>query len=367
MTRQEIINFIKENYTNIGLKKCTEICNCKKYVIQNIAVKLNLQVDRSIYRKNNVDLTKFENMTDPKIAYFLGVFFADGFIRSDKKGLGFSIASQDFVEIKHIFDNIKTVSVKLRNRKESWKECASVYIFDRTFVEFAEKHGFKDNSFDKVLKLVPKNLLRYFLRGLFDGDGCWFLKKYNKAIIKTVSISGPYDFNWNILENILNEFNIHFQYKQVISKKGHRHSVIDIRHIADILKFGLFVYDDYPLNKMGLSRKYEKFLEMMDWEIKRLEKDKEKNIKFYKKSLFVVILKYQNFKKRIIGIKTIEEAILIRESILKNEAPEYYRYEAILEPLQTYTDFLLLDSLNSQTSSIDTIEVPLLVAANEAA
>jgi hypothetical protein len=103
--------------------------------------------------------------------------------------------------------------------------------------------------------------MNYFLRGVIDGDGCFYINK--KTNQTQFSLAGSYNQNWNYFTDILNSLNIKYNIKKSkIKKEGkiHKSSVVRITKRNDIVKLGDFVYVNYEMDKMGLKRKYDKYI-----------------------------------------------------------------------------------------------------------
>ncbi len=72
-------------------------------------------------------------------------------------------------------------------------------------------------------------------------------------------ICGGYDQDWTWLEKLFNNINVEYVIKRKEKKNG-KYSVIYIKS-KSIDNFGNYIYQDYELNNIGLSRKYNKFLD----------------------------------------------------------------------------------------------------------
>src|SRR5690606_32743608 len=96
---------------------------------------------------------------------------------------------------------------------------------------------------------------KHFLRGLFDGDGCIYIKNERNVawnIVGTPEIcSGVYE--------ILKQNNIPTVVRNRPYYSGPHASVVCSK-ASDILKIFNFLYDDS--DKLFLARKYNKFLEI---------------------------------------------------------------------------------------------------------
>lgn len=101
---------------------------------------------------------------------------------------------------------------------------------------------------------VPKNLLRHFLRGYFDGDG-WFS---NTGKCFQVGLIGTEDFIKGFLNAIdnINKENKIFDVHRADGAKRYVFSGYD-----DVLNFLNYIYKD---SSIYLDRKYEHYLEFLE-------------------------------------------------------------------------------------------------------
>lgn len=249
------INFLIENYPKNGPNFIANKLNRTKDSI-NIKLK-SLGIRGKInkkYKKINLSLTKNQDL------YIMGLLWADGYIHDTKHRLELSIVKDDFLEIKNLF-NEENWNIKERIRPNR-KTQITAGIYNKEICEiFRSKYNFLDKSLEcpNFIDQIPKDKIFYFIRGFFDGDGCFYLSKDNKQ--KQCFFSGTYEQDWTWLEEVLGELGIEYKKKKKIQNEKSRCSILHIIK-KDIEKFGNFIYKDYNLNKIGLNRKYEKFIKM---------------------------------------------------------------------------------------------------------
>ena len=140
------------------------------------------------------------------------------------------------------------------NEKRNYRNQIRLDISDSIFKNFLLENDFIEKSFkspDKIISIIPENNLKYFIRGISDGDGCFYYNK--KQYTRQFTIASTYDQDWSYIINILNNIGCRFKIEKT-NKENSKSSIIRITN-KDILKLGHFIYDDF----FGLSRKYEKF------------------------------------------------------------------------------------------------------------
>lgn len=218
-------------------------------------------------RKNIVDENYFKIIDSESKAYWLGFLYADGYVckRHDKNGkpkggvIELCLKSDDKYHIQNFLDDIKSSS-KISNKKVKLND--KEYNASRTSISSIKmvndliNHGCIENK-SLILKpptTIPKELLRHFIRGYFDGDGCvcFYPEKYRY----TYSILGTKEFlEFIVSESCISSFDIRsFKHKKCYELIIYSKKEIEIFHN--------FIYEDKTIY---LERKYQKSLSMMKW------------------------------------------------------------------------------------------------------
>jgi hypothetical protein len=281
----EII-ILKENY-KYGRKCCFNLIKTKTIrEIQSKAKYLNLSVDKKElckifsknaieqwkkekpYNKYNVNPDVFLKIDRPEIAYILGLLWTDGYIINKGKGLENSIKletdSSDSEEFLIQFEKIGKWNLYTRTRKGRKKSISCIHTSNLPIVSFLMTMDYDKKSFisaDKIINYIPVEYHKYFFRGAVDGDGSFY---YKKKYANQFHISSTINQDWTYFEKLCQELNI----KYSINKRKHKNkngiyshsSSLRISNYDGIVKLGNYIYDDYVDNKIGLKRKYDKFL-----------------------------------------------------------------------------------------------------------
>jgi hypothetical protein len=254
--------FIINNYPEKGGPFCAESLNIPREAVSWFAGGLGLKTYAPRRRKNNIDIEKWKKMEDKYICYFLGLLFADGSI--DKKRVYLGISSTDFNDIK---ENLKKTYNKActytKKRVEGWKEISCLYLLSMDLCDFIREFNFKGNDFS-CINHIPKNNIKYFLRGLIDGDGHLKYRTCDRGGSVLFNIASCHNFDWTILNKFFTEI---FNYTPRIvrnthKKTGHQNSVFYITSSAVLTSFFNWIYEDYEEDKLGFSRKYEQYLKI---------------------------------------------------------------------------------------------------------
>ena len=217
-------------------------------------------------KKKKVKFKLFNDEITKESAYILGLLWADGHIRTDKKLTTINCIKTDIDEIIPVFNktgdwNISNpikktfegnlVKTQLRLSTTTWG------LFD-----ILSNYGYIDKSNgtpDITLSNIPKEYKKYWFRGYLDGDGCIKLgKKYGVEVV----FAGPYNQDWLFMCGLCDEFSINYSIDNRLVKKG-GYSHFRINKKLDVKKLCDYIYDDY--DGIGFSRKYEKYLDVLNY------------------------------------------------------------------------------------------------------
>lgn len=218
----------------------------------------------------NLDVDYFKNIDTEDKAYWLGFLYADGCVTQDKKSLHINLAP---VDIEHLKKFIKCIQSNHVVKYRDNNRYVSLIICNKQFINNLVDKGCVPAK-SLILRfpskdIVPDYLIRHFIRGYFDGDGCYSAimrkcaNKPNPIFMGEIKFLGTYD----MMEHISQELpcdNVD------VSKDG---AIYKIRyHKKELLKAILsYMYDD---SVIYLDRKYQKYLDNKD---NLIDKRKVKN------------------------------------------------------------------------------------------
>lgn len=198
-----------------------------------------------------------EIIMNEKLAYLLGYFYADGYIKDNKyKYPHLEIVKSDIDPIIYCLDELKIdYKLNFRFRKNSNKEQADISIYNREVKEIFVSILDNKLSMSHIKKYIKDEFFRFFLRGFFDGDGCINLSKKSSC---RLYFYGSYDQDWGVLQGLLIELDINHIYQKISRKNGsHKSSHICISNKRGINILFEYLYPD-RLYDYGLARKFEK-------------------------------------------------------------------------------------------------------------
>ena len=165
-----------------------------------------------------VNESYFEKIDSEEKAYFLGFLYADGY-NNNKKGRVVLALKSDDVEILEAFrkslDSNIPIHIRSYKRNDGYKEIKTSCYFElnsRKISNDLVKLGCVQNKTNKIRvpEFLEKHLIRHFIRGYFDGDGCIYLHKFalkngNTSDYYSTTIMGNYEFIYNLRDVIESE------------------------------------------------------------------------------------------------------------------------------------------------------------------
>ena len=143
-------------------------------------------------RKYTCNFSFFSQINTEEKAYWLGFIGADGNIYD--VCMRIQIHAKDHNHLLKFKESIKannpirtSISIGKSDtdpfRPKGKKiEIAKINLYSRTIVDDLAKHGLyerktKTIKWKQITNRIPNNLIHHFVRGWFDGDGCWTGKK----------------------------------------------------------------------------------------------------------------------------------------------------------------------------------------------
>lgn len=232
--------------------------------IYNFFRKHHLKNNPTVYkRKYTLDENFFKCINTPEKAYILGFVCADGHISHDR--LIITLATKD-VDILHKIKFFMNSSAPIKNviKVNPYLKSKNKIVFQsilqlnsRELVKPLFNMGLtsdKTYTLDRgVLKVIPKFLMRDFLRGYFDGDGnILWRKRYSSGVKYNINICGNQDF-------LLGSFNTFFPsknklYKDLYSKQCY---IWKLSSKDNVYRFLKYLYHN---SSIFLLRKYKIYL-----------------------------------------------------------------------------------------------------------
>lgn len=180
---KEIQDAIVQDYkNNVSMRQLEKDYNTTRHTISKFLTEIGVKTTvGNHYRKYHHDENFFEIIDTEQKAYWLGFMYADGWIQdySNRYGqdhFGITLADYDEDHLKKFLSDIKATNpirydkskVKLGQSRLAKVELVSQKTVDDLISQGCLK---KKTLILQPPQKVPKELIRHFIRGLFDGDG----------------------------------------------------------------------------------------------------------------------------------------------------------------------------------------------------
>lgn len=252
------IDYIRKNCPIYGVEKTAKALGRGTVIIRSALKKYGIKTPKRgellndeppFFDKNYIDFSKRFNSISVELAYWIGFFWADGCNRGNR--LSIEIIEEDGISLEGLFRNIFPFNVYKRARRHRKKQM-SFFVVDKEISGLFRTLGKYPNSFESHRKIMEylgdENLKIFFLRGLIDGDGNFYLneaKKYGQF-----TLASNINQNWDFLLEYLKNFNPNVS----IEKTNHGNSsVLRITGDKNIVNFIKFL--KYDKIEIGLPRK----------------------------------------------------------------------------------------------------------------
>lgn len=259
---KEEINFIKNNYMEMSNNEIAKVLSRSENAIHLKASKMGLKKYPYF-----CDYHYFEKIDTEEKAYWLGFLTADGWISKNETSnagtVGIELQYSDMNHLKkfnksiggnyQITDRWKAclISTKYKNKKH---HMCVIRIFSLIMYNSLIALGFSNNkTYDCSIPILKKDLIRHYMRGYFDGDGCFTLT--NKSFHISF-ITASKKLNHDIYK-ILQDEEIVASSSDYINDFGTKIYMLYINRNLDKIKFLDYIYKD---SSIYLDRKYKKYL-----------------------------------------------------------------------------------------------------------
>ena len=238
-------------------KEISRILNLDYSTVHAKLRKLNINLPNN-HNRLKFDNTVFDNIDTEEKAYWLGFLMADGYVSKNSNTVELSLKGDDSGHLNKYNDFIKnTQSIKfgkIVNKGKEYSRCRCI-VTDNHFHNRLIELGCTPQK-SLTLKFPDKNifaeesLVRHFIRGYVDGDGCL---SYTKTGRLTIEIIGTKEF----LEEIISLYPSYFKrtfHKDKRRLSSNTYFITCSCNNAD--KFASILYDK---SNIYLDRKYERF------------------------------------------------------------------------------------------------------------
>lgn len=223
------------------------------------------------WRKYSFNENYFERIDTEWKAYWLGFIYADGYVNSQKSSFELGLQDLDYSHIVK-FRNAISGDMPVREKNKNWNgKIYKGYSLQVNSIKFKQDLINKGCLENKSLiiefptySMVPKSLMRHFIRGYVDGDGCYTLyhSKYvgKKKTTESSGISFEVVGTEHFLRGMIHELELH------------TNTIHQLRNVSDerckrVMYGGPYALDIidklYKDATIYLDRKYDKVLNLL--------------------------------------------------------------------------------------------------------
>jgi LAGLIDADG-like domain len=219
-------------------------------------------------KKYTLNENYFEYIDTPEKAYWLGFIYADGCVTKNATSYKFSFGlwETDRYMLEHL-SRLLDFTGPLQKEKGCSEKAQNIYdltIYSRRFCQHLIDKGVVERKTSKLSFpwWLPKQYWKYFLHGLFDGDGCITYSTSSKTaringMSFQASFAGSLQMMLDVQKILTSEYNIPSFLAYLKKTKG---KVIMFNR-SNTLKLFNLLYRDPP--SFYMKRKYEKFKEII--------------------------------------------------------------------------------------------------------
>ena len=299
----ELIEQVKVLYPDFGTKYIAKMLRVRQTTIKKIVDDNNFK----LIKNRRINIEDFYNIEKKEIVYLLGLIWADGHLSKSNNTLSIECVSDDMLNFKETLDIVGRWSYHHRNRDRNGIKCKSLtnaYICDSLLHNFLEENDYLEKSTkspERIISKIPERLIKYFILGMIDGDGCFY---YKENCARQFILTGTLNQDWNIFNDIFNSINVKCGLVRFTSKKT-GYSQLRVTNKNDIKRIGDFVYSTIKDDNIGLKRKYEKYKQIVsslvenDVLVEYIKKNKNKSIKELLNELNISRFKLNKILKNI--------------------------------------------------------------------
>ena len=268
---REQIPYICSQYGKKTKKALAEELSCSKDFIEKIWSENKLNKGNKLTYPFNEHY--FDTIDKLEKAYWLGFISADGCLYGRKGHQGMlciGVNSKDIELLEQFKKELssnkpisKTTDMRRKDTEMANLQLTSDILFNRLLDLGIGMRKTFNLYLNDIIKNIPKQFLRGYILGYFDGDGSIDIPTDHSISKSHVRISGPIRF-LNQMQNILKEFFIDSSIIQ--DKRNYKEPFGSLELTSTVQKYNFlkWIYSD---NVFSLTRKREKSLEL----IRRIE------------------------------------------------------------------------------------------------
>lgn len=244
----------------VGITSVFRICNEEMGLSKRNNPNWKIKPYKCLLSKNKIEVDEdyFNVINSNSKAYWLGFIAADGCLSSDSEipRMSIGLSLKDISHLEKFKNEIKftgiiSKKIQLHKKTNHYNESCGIEIRRKSLYEDLINHGVKPNkSKDLSLPNLSDDLMRHYIRGYFDGDGCWTIRD-SKTMCFSL-ISSVESFAFELRKYLSTKCNLNENVK--ITSYNNAYAFIYSGNIQT-KRFYNYLYED---GGPWLDRKYEK-------------------------------------------------------------------------------------------------------------
>ena len=281
MTRKitQYDEIILERYSNKqSIQLIADELSISTNTVWNCLLKYNAVDSNRTSRIYDIDESKFESISTEEEAYWLGFFMADGYVDEVKGELSLCLQYSDKEHVDKFIQFLgsnKTGYYKDNNGYDAYRADIGSRKLTNNLKKLsccqAKTYTLKFPSYQKV----PKRLMKHFIRGYFDADGCACISK--KSLSFSI-VSANKQFIYRLQDFLIKELKINKTKINESFNSNTNNILYCIRNSAyeDLKRIYNYLYSDATI---FLERKHQKFITYFNLKSNAVLGQKEENEK----------------------------------------------------------------------------------------
>lgn len=240
-----------------SINKLMKLFHLGKRTISNGLKELGIEV-KNTHTEIKFNDHIFDVIDTEEKAYWLGFIWADGNIKTPKNSSGYrltiTLQESDYEHLVKFNNFIGHKNLNIKSHKANTKKF-SWYADSKHLWNTLNSYGCTPNksltlTFPELSVFVDKSLVRHFIRGYFDGDGCLTFSTRKGYIVPSLSLLGTLD--------IVNNIKMYSNLNEALVRT--RHGKNDYYELKlDLSESKLFMEYLYEDCNIYLDRKYNRY------------------------------------------------------------------------------------------------------------
>jgi hypothetical protein len=220
-------------------------------------------------RKYTLNEYYFEEIDSPNKAYFLGFLFADGYNNEARGVVELSSSHKDYGMLYKLNMEIDSSKPVRRVESNGIKSCRIDWVSSKLSSDL-KRHGcIQAKTFEITMPDIREDLMRHFIRGYFDGDGCIsysYSKKDNRfgnVFNSVATVVGTDSFCRSLKDYLLNAVGVN---STILcrNKTSPEIKTVQVSGNQQVIKFATWLYGGANLYMERKRRKIDEISRILD-------------------------------------------------------------------------------------------------------